>query len=634
MAANPLEQTPEESNRKRSLEATHQEDDDDDIGPMPMLPAEADHEVARKKKRVLPHEQLYLDQLPMTDMYETSYMHRDILNHVAVTKNDFIITTSTDGHLKFWKKTATGIEFVKHYRSHLSSITAISLSADDELLATVAEDMALKVYDVTNFDMINMIKLNFKPKSACWIHQKGQAQALVAVSEVDSPNIHIYDGRSNDQPLHTLTKMHASPVHIMKYNSRFNCVISVDALGMIEYWSPDEPFDLPNSVNFEMKSQTDLYEFRKCKSIPTCVVFSKDESQFVTMSFPDRQVRLFKVATGKVYRKYDESLQTISEMQQAGTSIHKLDDMEFGRRLAVDRELEKTSQSQYVNAVFDESGNFVIYATLLGIKMVNITTNKVVRLIGKSETHRFVNMGLYQGAPRKKGVYTLAMAASDNAVIRERDVLDPTLFCTAFKRNRFFMFTRREPYTDETQKGDRDVFNEKPSREEQTVAASQEKKQVLGTQAILRTTLGDIYLRLFPEVAPKAVENFVTHAKNGYYDNLIFHRVIKGFMLQTGCPFGDGTGGDSIWGEDFDDEISKDVRHDRPYTLSMANAGPGTNASQFFITVVPTPWLDGKHTIFGRATAGMDVIHTIEQKKTNRDDKPFDDIKIINIEIR
>ncbi|KAI8063215.1 peptidyl-prolyl cis-trans isomerase cyp15 [Gongronella butleri] len=601
---------------------------------MPMLPTDADQEASRKKKRVLPHEQLYLAQLPSADMYETSYMHRDTLNQVAVTKNDFIITTSADGHLKFWKKTPTGIEFVKHYRAHMASISGLSLSADHELVATIAEDMALKVFDVTNFDMINFIKLPYKPKSVCWIHQKGQAQALVAVSELDTPNIHIYDGRSDGVPLHTLSKMHASPVHIIQYNSRFNCVISVDALGMIEYWSPEDPFDLPTSVDFEMKSQTDLYEFRKCKSIPTCVVFSPDESQFVTMSFPDRQVRLFKMATGKMYRKYDESLQTISEMQQAGTSIHKLDDMEFGRRLAVDRELEKTSQSQYVNAAFDDSGNFVVYGTLLGIKMLNIRTNKVVRLIGKSETHRFVNMGLYQGAPRKKGVYTLAMAASDNTVIKERETLDPTLFCTAFKRNRFFMFTKREPYTDDAQKGDRDVFNEKPSREEQTVAATQEKKQVLGTQAVLRTTLGDIYLRLFPDIAPKAVENFVTHAKNGYYDNLIFHRVIKGFMLQTGCPFGDGTGGDSIWGEDFEDEISKDVRHDRPYTLSMANAGPNTNASQFFITVVPTPWLDNKHTIFGRATAGMDVIHAIEQKRTNREDKPFDDIKIINIEIR
>lgn len=98
-----------------------------------------------------------------------------------IYRNDFIITTSVDGHLKFWKKTGTGIEFVKHYRAHLSNIVGISLSADHELLATISDDMALKVFDVTNFDMINMIKLGYKPKSVCWIHQKGQAQALAAV---------------------------------------------------------------------------------------------------------------------------------------------------------------------------------------------------------------------------------------------------------------------------------------------------------------------------------------------------------------------------------------------------------------------------------------------------------------------
>jgi len=113
-------------------------------------------------------------------------------------------------------------------------------------------------------------------------------------------------------------------------------------------------------------------------------------------------------------------------------------------------------------------------------------------------------------------------------------------------------------------------------------------KHALGSQATIHTTMGDIHIRLFPEYAPKAVENFVGLSKKGYYNNVIFHRVIKGFMIQTGDPLGDGTGGDSYWGHDFEDEFHKAVKHDRPYTVSMANAGPNTNASQFFITVVPT----------------------------------------------
>ena len=227
------------------------------------------------------------------------------------------------------------------------------------------------------------------------------------------------------------------------------------------------------------------------------------------------------------------------------------------------------------------------------------------------------------------------MAASDNAVIKESELRDPTLFCTAHTRNRFYMFTEREPdHGASSHKGDRDVFNEKPSREEQTIATAQHTKTKLGTTAILRTTMGDIQLKLFPELVPKTVENFVTHARNGYYDNVVFHRIIKAFMLQTGDPLGDGTGGTSIWGNEFEDEFHPDLKHDRPYTLSMANAGKNTNGSQFFITTVPTPWLDNKHTVFGRAVTGMDVIHNIENLKTDKTDKPFEEVRILNIEIR
>ena len=114
--------------------------------------------------------------------------------------------------------------------------------------------------------------------------------------------------------------------------------------------------------------------------------------------------------------------------------------------------------------------------------------------------------------------------------------------------------------------------------------------------AVIHTSKGDIKLRLFAAKAPVTVANFVNLAKRGYYDGLKFHRVIPDFMIQGGCPQGDGTGGP---GYRFEDECSPDLRHDAPGKLSMANAGPGTNGSQFFITHVETPWLDGRHTVFG-----------------------------------
>ena len=174
------------------------------------------------------------------------------------------------------------------------------------------------------------------------------------------------------------------------------------------------------------------------------MTFSRDGDKFATQSFPDRQIRVFNFRTGKCIRKYDESIPTITSLQQSPTadSPFKLDTITFGARLTADRELEKTtSVIPSTNVIFDESGNFIIYATLNGIKMVNIVTNRMVRLFGKDETHRFVNLGLYQGAPKKKEITTLAMAASENPLLADAEAIDPILFCTAFRKPRLFMFT-------------------------------------------------------------------------------------------------------------------------------------------------------------------------------------------------
>ncbi|KAG8903604.1 hypothetical protein FRB99_002955 [Tulasnella sp. 403] len=611
------------------------EDDgsDDDVGPMPA----PDNSGVRKKRKVLPHEKLFLEHLPSADRYSKSFMHRDVLNFVTVTKKEFIITTSVDGHLKLWAKQNDGIEFVKHYRAHLSPIVAVSASADGSLFASVAEDGSGKVFDVVNFDMINMIKFGFTPKACCWVHRPGEALSLLAVSEEGTSKIRIYDGRGDSTPMHTIEKLHRGVVHIMEYSPQFDTVVSADEAGFVEYWRPQEPWDPPKNIPglWEFKASTDLYHFKKNKQVPTSLTLSPNSSHFVTISLPSRHINIFNFLTGKLTRTYDESLSAIQEMQQAGTAVYKVDDMEFGRRLAVERELEKDERAwRTMRAVWDESGNFVIYPTLLGIKVVNVVTNKVSRLLGKDETGRWLNLSLYQGAPQKKGISTVAMAASANPILATRETRDPILFCTAYKRPRFYMFTRSEPEENKGQ-GDRDVFNEKPTREEQTVAIANEPRNQthLPTTATIHTTMGDMSFKLFPEHAPKAVENFAGLAKRGYYDGVIFHRVIKKFMIQTGDPLGDGTGGESVWGREFEDEFHPSLRHDRPYTLSMANAGPATNGSQFFITTTVCPWLDNKHTIFGRAVTGLEVVHAIENVRVNKVDKPFEDIKIINVDV-
>jgi peptidyl-prolyl cis-trans isomerase A (cyclophilin A) len=164
--------------------------------------------------------------------------------------------------------------------------------------------------------------------------------------------------------------------------------------------------------------------------------------------------------------------------------------------------------------------------------------------------------------------------------------------------------------------------------------------------ATLTTTQGTVIVRLFPDHAPKTVRNFVELAEGGrewtdprtgavtkekLYDGTIFHRVISGFMIQGGDPLGTGTGGP---GYRFGDEIHPDLRFDKPYLLAMANAGPGTNGSQFFITVGPTPWLNGKHTIFGEVIGGADVVDKISHVRTAPGDRPVTDVVLESVTIQ
>lgn len=151
---------------------------------------------------------------------------------------------------------------------------------------------------------------------------------------------------------------------------------------------------------------------------------------------------------------------------------------------------------------------------------------------------------------------------------------------------------------------------------------------------VLETTQGTIEIELMPKIAPKACENFTALVEKGYYDGMIFHRVIKEFMIQGGDPTGTGRGGTSVWGKPFKDETDKNVKFDDPGILAMANSGPNTNGSQFFITTAATPWLNMRHTIFGKVMAGYDVVEKIENIKTAGADKPIVDQKIIKAYVK
>jgi len=437
-----------------------------------------------------------------------------------------------------------------------------------------------------------------------------------------------------------------------------------------------------NGVKFHSKLDTDLYTLIKRKVHALSLAISPTGDKFAIYG-SDRKIRLFEFQTGKLIVQYDERMKIYEKKINVDMDVSNnndgMDAIDYGNRSAREREMGDTSilyatradnvyqecGNQSLKIEFDPTGRHLIVPTIIGIKIIECNTNRCRKIIGKGDasTLRFLGgvmclgdakvdkqmlLARMAGAAGGGGGSSTATSSSNKHAQGEGTgtLPDSIYITTAFNKRRFYVFSHMDPIAKAEESGDneeqqnaaisREILNEPPDAEDLILDHMQRdggKDSKLGKEAILRTTMGDIHIRLFPDETPRTVENFCGHARNGYYDNVIFHRVIKGFMIQTGDPLGDGTGGESIWGGEFEDEFVRDLRHDRPFTVSMANAGPGTNGSQFFITTVPTPWLDNKHTVFGRVTRGMDVCAAIENVKVDELDKPLNEISIVSVDI-
>ena len=600
----------------------------------------------RKKQVPLANEAVFVEALPSASLYERSYMHRDIVTHVAVARqSEFIITGSIDGHVKFWRKMPTGIEFVKHFQAHLGPLHAMSVSPDGRRLVTTSQDKFIKFFDVQTFDMSSMMNVEFVPTVCVWIAGFAGVYDRIAVADSDSGLIHAYSTHSW-QLLGQVT-LHESPVQCMCFDAKRGLGMSCDKRGLLEFWDC-ETLQAPETdkVQFRFKSETDLYELAKSRTTAAALAVSPTGDLLAVLT-PSHLLLLFDVSTGKLRRKYDESAAAANAAGQ--------DPAEAKRRAGLEEEVDAALAqggpgTQSPSLQFDETGHFLLYGAPAGIKLLNVVSNRVACVLGSAEPsgERFLALGLYQGVPKVDAQYLLARNPAEGAT-KTADQMnaagsqpDPTVYATAFNRRRFYCFSRREPgdapapsSSSSSSSSARDVLNEKPTAEERQSAAAPDPRAGLkhGREAVLRTSVGEVTIKLYGAECPRTVENFATHAKNGYFDGLVFHRVIKGFMLQTGDPRGDGTGGESIWGGEFEDEFHPSLRHSLPFTVSMANSGPNTNGSQFYITCAPCPHLDNKHTVFGRVTKGFDVISTIEQTKTNKHDRPLADIKILKVDI-
>nr|PVC51976.1 cyclophilin peptidyl-prolyl cis-trans isomerase protein [Theileria orientalis] len=596
------------------------------LGPVPVP-------VVKKRKTVQFNDSLYLSHFPCSNFYSRSYTHRTFVKHgmvwtvnnlfsvVASHSTRYIATGSDDGCIKFWYYDQDGVQFVKHLTAHTSAIIQMRASVDGLHLGCISYDKTYKHIDFQSFDLVNIIKLDFVPVALEFLTSENSPHPVVAIMN-SSREVHIFKPTLQSTSVSKFEIGTTSP-HLMLFNPRAGVCLVANNTGDVDLYDV-ETFKFPKCSEYfrvKMKSDTDLYEMRKYNTHVVSMSISPNWN-LVAMYCNDGMIRIFRFETMKLYRVYDETVTMYSVAQtDPNQSVLHFDSSDFLRRQSCENEISKlTGEGEYTNLLFDSSSNYLMYPCMLGVKIVNIITNKLVRVIGKSEPSlRYMKISLLQHVVDKKR-YKPSMDAN-------QDVLPPILIATAFQKSKLYIFTDKDPDDDEIET--RDVISDQHGEKAETKVVDKGGK--LAKEAIIHTSKGDIHVQLFYNECKKTVENFTVHSLNGYYNGTIFHRVIKNFMIQGGDPTGDGTGGESIWGNEFEDEIHPSLKHDRPFTLAMANSGPNTNGSQFYITTVPCPWLDGKHTVFGRVTSGMDIVQDIEKIPTNKDDKPIKDVVIVSI---
>ncbi|KAL7476103.1 hypothetical protein ACHAW6_001983 [Cyclotella cf. meneghiniana] len=689
-----------------------------------------------------------LQDIPTTHHYAVSYMHRSTVTHSCVSlRHGYVLTGSTDGVVKFWKRSAAVspaastaastnqkenpptrcLEFVKSYISHAGPLAALVCSSPDgNSAASVGfADGTVKFYDVASFDVAGMIRTGFPLGRAAVLLEREEGILLVSVrartkeelrerekrmrgdknnddDDDDGPNpnsdkdkspppgsILIFSSTTlSPEPLR-IVSYHASPVTSMAYHSQKQWIVSGDVSGVLEVWNVSAAINASNGNNddysllpFQSKIDTDLYALMKKKTYAIDIAIAEsshgNRGLFAIYS-TDRKIRLFSLPECKLLCIYDERMKVYDGLFASKSKSMGIDAIEYGNRAALEREMEDAclfsggmmmnpttkqtvctltshsdgSHHQLLRMSFDNTGKYLLLPTIVGIKVINIRTNAVVATVGKGDASslRFLHVCLCPGDAKVDQQLQLARMGGSSAAISHKTYEgsappnDSLIIALAYGKRRFYAFSHHDPLLDEEHDAQqsRDVLNEPPDASDLLEAShlgrsdndfnAANAKLTTATTAILRTTHGDITIKLFPKETPKTIQNFIGHAQSGYYDNVIFHRIIPGFMIQTGDPLGDGTGGESIWGGEFEDEIRRELRHDRPFTVSMANAGPNTNGSQFFITTVPTPWLDNKHTVFGRVTGGMEVVMSIEGVKTDDLDRPLTEVKILSVDV-
>ena len=536
------------------------------------------------KKR--PRTSRLLDEIPTSAHYHISFMHRSTVSHViSSARHGYVVTACRDGIVKFWKRSAADppeekqtttseepttpcLEFVKSFTAHIGPVVALCLDPAEDTVASIGEDGLIKLYDVSTFDATAMLKTSQSfGRAACFL-QDAAKDLLLAISDSSDGNIYIYS-ITTLQLVQTVS-LHSKSVTCLAYNSHHKCCVSADKQGILEIWDCTTGSKegqivgatcsmAENHLEYPSKMSTDLYSLAKKNTYARSL--SMSQNYFVVYG-ADHKVRVYRLSTGKIAVRYDERL----DMYASKSSTYAMDSIEFGKRAATEREMEEQKDFPSHLVQMDPTERYLMISTMVGIKVIEWQRNKVLKVIGKADASqlRFLSFCLCLGDAKMNQQMQLARGSGGSIAMGDKKTANDSLIVVlAYNQRRFYVFSHVDPFKDneKVENVARDVWNEAPTAQDQLLGSEGNHggaaQATQYSKAILRTTMGDIHFKLFPEV-PKTLENFCGHARAGYYDNVIFHRVIQGFMLQTGDPLGDGTGGESIWGGEFEDEFVRE----------------------------------------------------------------------------
>ena len=544
-------------------------------------------------------DQTLLYTIPSGEMYFRSYMHRDNLQFVANSpSHNFFISMSIDGVIKFWHVLSNEIEFVKQIKTGDGQFFSYSVSFDEEYIATGTRNGNVYIFRIASFELVRKISFGEQcDVSLCFVNDPEILNYQLAVSLSTQSTIKIIE------PLKDLGKesigskiefpANKDQIQCIGFNQKIGIGASVDQKGFVMFW------DLNGKCpEFEYKSvlQTnylELLQIKKDKKVVS-LTFSND-GKYLALCCTDWIVRVFDVNKGTIIRRFYDDLD--------GSKTYGLDEDYLKARVILENHYRQ--EFEYYNVSFDETGTILMLPSAFGIKFYNVKTGTLLRIIGRVEKQERYN--------------SLCLISSPT----------PMLLATAFDKQRIYLFTNENG-----KDGKRDALNEKTTEErvKNTTRARRLVVSQLPKFATLHTMKGDIKFEMFADECPMTVENFVTHAKRGYYDNTRIIRVVRDFCIQMGDPTGTGIGGESIWGGFFEDEaLENGHKFDEPFMVGMANEGKNKNGSQFFITTVVATHLNGKHTCWGRVISGKENIFSIQSVDTDQYNHPKQPILLVNI---